>query len=655
MYLPMRFQLFPLFIENPFFPQLLIFSDEKNTKILLDTLVKLGFYSNLQKVLLMNYQLDREAESRVRVAQAEEHFCKIMKSPDLENLQFAKIFEIHDSNVKDNVIKYLLDFNKMNLNSLKPFKQKLEDTGATTFMQLLVPIMVESEKDFRPLFTKHIRKLRKEFNVEDNKVIFTADCNVLFQHAFQKKLGKVMSNIIQNHLVDVNNLVRIDDGQTKRFSFYAAEKGYPDLLQRFLEREDCEVMMTQDGRNVSLFNEAVRGHCINKSSIYNPMLDKFPVDFDKCIRMILSDSRFKGTLQSHTPMIDAIKYNYEYASFQLLEKCGLSERTIGESTDIILEKFLNSRVHECDKSFRINYDFLNNAKSDECIPTLSDHCLTHIANSEARHLVRHPVLSLYIDLKSRRFEILHQICLILFVTFFVIPFVTAHFLYRSDRVMGLVMLGVPIIYLLVCETIKLFFYYHSVQSEVSQQTMFERFLLKYFGSASNVLDVLLIVLSIATFIALLINCTTFLFQIVYSIVILLMALELLLLLTAAFQTLRIYLLMLKQIVFTYGKIFTIFILFIFAFTFSFHVIFYNAIISKDNSYDANHTNKSKMEPNNFSHLWSSFVKTHIMLIGDYDATTGLTVLNGWWWIFFVLSSIIFFNFLNGLAVFDVQV
>jgi hypothetical protein len=432
-------------------------------------------------------------------------------------------------------------------------------------------------------------------------------------------------------------LVKIEDGRPKRFAFYAAEKGYPDLLKQFLDREECEVMICEEGRNISLFSEAVRGHCINKSSIYNPVLDKFPVDFDKCVRMILGDARFKDTLSTHTPMIDAIKYNYEYASFQLLEKCGLSERTIGESTDPILEKFLNSRVQESDKEFVVNYDFLQNAKPNE-------HCLNLIANSEAKHLLRHPVLSTYIDLKSRRFDPLHQISLVLFIMIFAVPFIIAHFLFESDRVMALLMLAVPIFYMVVRGAIKLGFYYQSLDPVLQ----FESHL---------ILEFLLLISTVATFIALLFNWTIP-FKIAYSIVILLMSFELILLLTAAFQTLRIYLLMLKMIVFTYGKIFTIFILFIFAFTFSFHVVFYNAIVSKDTTPFDGHANKSSVnrEPHNqFSHLWSSFVKTHIMLIGDYDANTGLTLLNGWWWIFFVLCSIIFFNFLNGLAVFDVQV
>jgi hypothetical protein len=178
-------------------------TDEKSTKLTLDTLVKLGFYSNLQRVLLMNYRLDRQTECTTRTTHAEEHFRKILKAQDFESLQLSKLFDLNDQNVKDNVLKYLLDFNKINLNSLKPFKHKLEDTSASTFMQLLVPVMVESEKDFRPLFTKHLRRLRKEFNLEDNRAIFTADCNVLFQHAVQKKLGKVMSTIVQNHLVEV--------------------------------------------------------------------------------------------------------------------------------------------------------------------------------------------------------------------------------------------------------------------------------------------------------------------------------------------------------------------------------------------------------------------------------------------------------------------
>lgn len=154
-----------------------------------------------------------------------------------------------------------------------------------------------------------------------------------------------------------------------------------------------------------------------------------------------------------------------------------------------------------------------------------------------------------------------------------------------------------------------------------------------------------------------------------------------------YPSMSIYMFMLKQVTNTFTKFFTIFILVIIAFTFSFCVVLkppsksgpspWRQLRREWNNYTATSNNSAFMqfkEPavmfvntledalednetifRNFNNPFTSFQKTLMMLSGEFtiDPYTLDSVPKQVLFMFFVCTSFILFNLINGLAISDV--
>ncbi len=118
--------------------------------------------------------------------------------------------------------------------------------------------------------------------------------------------------------------------------------------------------------------------------------------------------------------------------------------------------------------------------------------------------------------------------------------------------------------------------------------------------------------------------------------------------------------MLKTVAQTFLKTFHILTLFIISFTFGFHVIFYekNLLIHGLNNTGYNRDDNNDFGFYDFDNWWMSILKVTVMLGGEFEATS-MDYKKFWFtsvFVFaFVLSAFMMYNFINGLAINDIQV
>lgn len=120
--------------------------------------------------------------------------------------------------------------------------------------------------------------------------------------------------------------------------------------------------------------------------------------------------------------------------------------------------------------------------------------------------------------------------------------------------------------------------------------------------------------------------------------------------------------MLKTVAETFLKIFSVFIMFIISFTICYHVIFCNLSFAEKFTAQNKESAKSKNfdDPNSLRHWWNCFLNITIMLAGEHNHDVSKLNDNQFWFatvflFFFVLCAIVLYNFINGLAINDIQV
>lgn len=288
-----------------------------------------------------------------------------------------------------------------------------------------------------------------------------------------------------------------------------------------------------------------------------------------------------------------ISINNEYAMLKLLEKgyyLGYEHEEINKDGNWInakvFEQFLDSRVTKTngntqsanrdeDRGIQIDYTFLispeirpinmNDENGQRLIfnPGMAplEWLLT---NEKLRHLITHPVLSTFINLKSLKFSQIYNLNLYMFCVFYVLPFISVFIYYDpqddSDMVINLnygimIPVATATFYLTIREAIQFFWI---IDNKI-----------EYFKKKSNKLEMLMIFSSWWLLIAILTHRYHY-YQVSSAFIILFGAIELLSILP--FSSLSIYMFMLKEVTITFLKFFTIFILIILTFTFSFYAI-----------------------------------------------------------------------------------
>lgn len=267
-------------------------------------------------------------------------------------------------------------------------------------------------------------------------------------------------------------------------------------------------------------------------------------------------------------------------------------------------------------------------------------------NEKLRHLITHPVLSTFINLKSYKFSQFYNINLHMFIIFYVLPFLVVFTNYEpsESEVKILIPASIATFYITFREAIHFFWIIDSK--------------LEYLKKKSNKLVMMMIFTSWWLLIAL-ITKNYHGYQVASAFIILFAAVELLCILP--FSSLSIYMFMLKEVSITFLKFFTNFILIILAFTFSFYAILKpikhlhrNQLYNGVNETISNISNESVFK--NFEHPFTSFIKTILMFAGDFSVDP--YKLDSIWkqilFLFFVLTAFILYNLINGLAISNIQ-
>ena len=378
----------------------------------------------------------------------------------------------------------------------------------------------------------------------------------------------------------------------------------------------------------------------------------------------------------------------------------------------VFENYLDSKVATDNHNLlKIDYNFLvdpairniglknHKDKNGKLLFSSGMSGLQNILNNERlKNLITHPILSTFINLKSKKYQLFVNSNFYIYMFGYLFPYFLLTFLVSLDSSVTAGFL-VEIANFLKVDKVK--FTSYLVQTVVGACIASTSFLTlrelaqlfwiceskaTYFKSKSNLLQLFLISLSWIQLYGLnfedLENREIFKTFIIIpsALIIIFGTIELLTILP--YPSMGIYMTMLQEVSKTFVKFFTIFIFVIIAFTFSFCVAFntgndINDLKTQFKSYkitkfqlknnetvkkiveDFNDKIKSVNEDGNdlknFDDPWTSFIKTLQLLTGGHLNPYSLgSTSKIFLYFIFILASFVLFNLINGLAISDIQ-
>ncbi len=528
-------------------------------------------FCNISYILLGISSFSARNNFLARKQRIEKYFsgivgCKVSFEAEIKKIVDAESERLTKA-AKENIVKYLLlikgpflkdtDSGYENLGDFFQLHHLLRENKEDLFLKSLRPYLANKDKIDAMIRTSEL----------------SADMNIFMQLILHNGMQKAMREILKCFYVDINSLTRVHKNQQPyRLVCYLAEKGYHDLIKIAVASKDLQVFIKEnEDKFTSVFQACVFGQSYYKN--VKNYRKEFTTNFEICIDLIIGHEDFKRVIKEQEPMVDVMRYNYDYAALKLIEKFGLRCEFIDEINEKILKNFLNAQVKivDCD-TVEVNYEFL--AEDDE------NKSLLKLKNSELSTLIKHPVLAAYIELKSGRFRSSQRWNFFAFLVFFVgLSFLG--FLLKSfnvHEVWSATCLGIACLYLATREGFQIYFIWEDVKRDYDFTSILilKETLTLYISALSNVAEVFLIFFTALSTVTVLLDWDH-LFRIAFSLTILLGALELSFLLTAAFSSsFGIYFFMLKNVSITFGRIIIFFFIIILAFGFAFHVVFHDA-------------------------------------------------------------------------------
>jgi hypothetical protein len=378
------------------------------------------------------------------------------------------------------------------------------------------------------------------------------------------------------------------------------------------------------------------------------------MDPKKCIDLIVADKEFDKLLTEFNLMHDAVVYQNQYAISKLINRFGLKAEFFEELDKDSLESFLDSNVsfnRERNKKLsetKIDYE---NLCKDNCWKALAA-----IKNSnELRELITHPVITTFVNFKIQQFTRIFILNLLLFVVFFITP-VWYCFQYLD-----------PLGMWLACSYILLREIFQSIISRISlsdPQCYFESKTMKeiFWKSPANILECLLFLSTMGAAVTLHLDTLPF-YKLFLVLSILFATVEFSILITAVFPSNGIYFFMLRTVLKTFLSTAFVYLLFVISFAMCFHVVFDDIKGDDDDthaSFEQINSTSIEIEKKISSYLesWTAIVRTFVRMSGEFEASS---LKHQYFWLSptfllcFVFTSIIFYNFINGLAIDDIQV
>ncbi|KAL7033754.1 hypothetical protein ACKWTF_007711 [Chironomus riparius] len=641
-------------------------------KQLVDYIIQSNDDGNLFAFLVFDFEQESESVTKT----SKNYFLKLKNSQYTQKTGksvFQKIYSIIDSENEDicyNIIKKLLDemqqivdiqgetaindvLNMKNevykhktlkilLTYWKIFSKEYSHfkavvSNVSPYYNLFLTLKEGHEFEFDELFPKYLYSLKEKYGKCEIEDIFQQDCNSLLEFALHEGKRRAICTIIDNPAVDPNKVViKVNESSFDNQNVHF-------LMSKLLER------------GFYLGNDNNRKHV--------------PIDW-------ISPQVFGDFLDSKVKedSINGCQIDYNF---------------------LISPKIRNEKINgDCDENGRLL--FSGGLQSLERI----------LESENLRAFITHPVLSTFINLKVRKYRLIFNLNFFIFIVLYMIPFFllltlipfkkfytdifedygepymrnnkTYYKLFGMTRAQ---LFDLPYyacyfatIYLTLRECLQLFVVCNSFKD--------------YFKKNSNQFEIVIIGLSwfilygLKNFSA---NETKTYLTIPSAFIIIFATVELLSILP--YPSMSIYMFMLKQVTNTFLKFFTIFIVIIIAFTFSFCIVLKPpanklpspwrqlrrdwssftetsntpfeqfkepAVMFVNTLEDALQDNETVFR--NFENPFTSFQKTLLMFSGEYtiEPYTLDSVSKQILFLLFVFTSFILFNLINGLAISDIQ-
>lgn len=392
-----------------------------------------------------------------------------------------------------------------------------------------------------------------------------------------------------------------------------------------------------------------------------------------------------STIDLHFPVNVRSTKTCHYAATKLLEsghEIGKGELPSSWISSSDFEKFLDSRVtFENTELIEIDCNFLLHAQTKKYQVKSRDDVdnklifwedtdsLSHILNKEnLKSFLTHPVIETYINLKTHKYHRIYFGNLLMFALCFILPFgllFSRRFLFEhKNQSVNIGFCFVSIFFLFLRELFQLF--------------LVEKNLRNYAKKVSNRLELLLIVSSLVTLIVFIYEGTQasnhgyafFVATIFLMLTVLIMNVPL--------EKVSLNMMILKKVLRTFFYFLITFTMILIAFSFSFCMIFkskmqeekVNLLVSNTtntNTTEENTTNTNTTEDHmedkkddapfkNFSTFPTAFSKVLLMLSGEYTIEPFILVdyYQIIFFLFFVVSTFVIFNLIQGLTFDDVQ-
>lgn len=627
---------------------------EENCKLILDILLDLEFYSNFQKIVELNYNEINKRSSEIGCINA--YIADLLRVKNFDNVKIVNIQRLPQSARRENIFKYFMDFHRKLTEYVKNQhpSERFESLAASMsydqndlscFWKLVQMIVNdEDKKQFKSQFDEYL-KLNKTYIEKNMNYVVTAEVRILIEFAYLCDYKPPFLTILKFKNININAITVRSEENIFLYEVLA-HKGYYSLIENF-QLGNSEILkkiyqQCLKGNICERNQEEARKHIVNSN-------------YDKLLDIIVDNESFKIDLDGFNPMRDAVEYCNKYAVLKLIDRNGLTDKFLENIKTEFLEHYLNSKICDSNGAFKVDYQFM---KQDSWIQLF----MTFLENNDIKDLITHPVISIFIKYKSRQYVKLHIFSLMIFLLMFVLPIGISFCFGGKDK------------FKFVCWITASVFLFLSFLSSRSNSDSGDNQTMSSMLFSLFVLDVSSLdrSLLISTIIA-----TLFLFfddlfwhNLFFVVIVLAGSVKLMLLLSAVYRTLAIYLYMLLTVTRTFFKMASIFSFFVIAFTICFvsSYEYNNSTLNRtfsatdDNSNLPHHGNSSATDDKS-EHPFNSpgfhtLIKTTLMFAGEYEASEldykesqFLTALIG----LFVLTAIILYNFVNALAISDVQV
>ena len=558
-----------------------------------------------------------------------EKLLKEMKEVyDIENeTSIEKVLQMNNDFYKEKILRILVNYWKVDSVNYDHYKMII--SKQSSYLNLYIIMKENNKLMFEDTFPRYLNEMRFKYE-NDFQNIIQQDCNCLLSFMLSNNLNELMDIVITCPQFDVNKLnIETDELSIENHSI-------TNMMTKLL---DNGYYVGNDGQ------EQIPLDWIS-SQVFEKFLDS----------KIKEDSRYK------------IKIDYNFLidpSIRKIHLNGINDRN---------EKLL----------------FSSGMKAVENI----------LNNDRLRNLITHPVLSTFISLKTKKYQLIVNTNFYIFLFCYLIPYfqlttlnVTVFLFDNMFRIISEITTisreDIGMIYFTTVIVLCFFSTIFLTCREIVQLFLVCESKKIYLKNRSNQFQILLITLTWIYLISVINFSEDDDLQqyIIFpsALIIIFGTIELLLILP--YPSMSIYMTMLQQVAKTFIKFFTIFILIIIAFTFSFCVAFSTindlsdekthfqnlTFLIESNEYSS-YTNGSFKELllgfkkaltslentdnvfQNFDSPLTSFVKTLQMLAGDnLDPYSLNTKSRIFLYFIFILTSFVLFNLINGLAISDIQI